>query len=81
MSYRHRRHRYTISRFGGSKAHDPKTFLGVEHRRLESNDRCSDLLVFVFSSNLHDQVNDTSPELGVLDAHEGFRERKPIRRG
>ena len=41
----------------------------------------ADLSVFAFSGDLLNQVNDASPELGVLNAHEGFRERKPIRRG
>ena len=41
----------------------------------------ADLSVLVFSGNLLNQADNASPELGVLDAHEGFRERKPIRRG
>jgi hypothetical protein len=42
------------------------------------NDRRCDLSIF--SSDLRNQVNDASSELGAFDAYEGFRERKPIRR-
>ena len=41
----------------------------------------ADLSVLVFSGNLLNQVNDASPQLSVLNTHEGFREREPIRCG
>ena len=43
--------------------------------------RTATLSGFVISSDLLHQVNNGSPELSVLDAHVGFREREPLRRG
>jgi hypothetical protein len=39
------------------------------------------LFVSAIALGLFDKVDDATPELGVLEPHEGLGERKPIRRG